>query len=152
MQLNTLQARLAGGNAGFQPAHQVVLLPGGVIGTGQHGRPVHDQLGELPDLDIVLHGFLTQIIHGNLAFSTKILCLYLSDDVYTKRADEAAEREAQGLVGQPNQQLPHKVGCEGLDGFGHLVFAETGVSKQGFHTDDLYRPIYGILIVKGTGS
>ena len=83
MQLNALQARLAGGDAGLQPAHQVVLLPGSVVGACQHSRPVHDQLRELPDLDVVLHCFLTQIINRNFAFSTKILCLHLCNDIYS---------------------------------------------------------------------
>lgn len=83
MQLNALQARLTGGDTGLQPAHQVVLLPGSVIGAGEHSRPVHDQLRELPDLDVVLHCFLTQIINRNLAFSTKILGLHLSNDVHS---------------------------------------------------------------------
>ena len=82
MQLNALQACLTGGDAGLQPAHQVVLLPGSVVGARQHGRPVHDQLRELPDLDVVLHCFFTQIINWNFAFSTKILCLHLSNNVY----------------------------------------------------------------------
>lgn len=152
VQLHALQAGLAGGNASLQPAHQVVLLPGRVVGAGQHGGPVHDQLRELPNLDVVLHGFLTQIVHGNLALSTKILCLDLCNDVHTQGADEAAQREAQGLVREPNQELPHEVGCEGLYGLGHLVLTETRIPEEGFHVDDLHRAIHSVLIFKGTGS
>lgn len=148
MQLDALQACLAGGDAGLQPAHQVVLLPGSVVGARQHSRPVHDQLRELPDLDVVLHCFLTQIINRHFAFSTKILRLHLCNDVYPQSTDEAAQCEAQGLVRESNQELPHKVSCERLYWFGHLVFTETRVSKKGFHIDNLYRPIYSILIFK----
>lgn len=100
----------------------------------------------------MLHGFLAQLVHGHFALSAEILCLHLSDDVHAEGADETAERKPQRLVREADQELPDKVGCERLYGLGHLVLTEARVPKQGLHIDDLNRPIYSILIFKGTGS
>lgn len=61
-----------------------------------------------------------------LHVTAEVFGLHIGDKVEAESWQGAAEGKAQSLAGQPHQHLPHKLGSVGLDGVGHLLFADQG--------------------------